>query len=221
MATLFIAICPLCGSEFQAQDEWIGGIGECPGCHKDITIEKPNDKPSHKSLRIPGIPVKKFTRTISSIKLPTGDAIKQTRNACNENPRGLTPIIEIRAYLISALIISATYIIRMVHYFVDEKNDLSDSDIEFVFFIAAIIILLSVLSLFTTKTYEIAIQVWCYIITLVCFTLYHCFAFIFVGWLLNIITRTQLHYLIIILVETLLTAFLILKYLGNSTADDK
>ena len=35
----FNSKCPLCGGGFQAEDEWIGQVGECPKCGKDITIQ--------------------------------------------------------------------------------------------------------------------------------------------------------------------------------------
>ncbi|MFZ2653722.1 MAG: DUF4190 domain-containing protein [Victivallales bacterium] len=38
MAT-FEAKCPLCGAGFQAEEEWIGQNGECPGCGRKIKIQ--------------------------------------------------------------------------------------------------------------------------------------------------------------------------------------
>jgi flagellar basal body-associated protein FliL len=40
MAT-FESKCPLCGTGFQAEDEWIGQTGECPSCGKEIKIQAP------------------------------------------------------------------------------------------------------------------------------------------------------------------------------------
>lgn len=38
MAT-FEAKCPECQKEFQAEEDWVGQIGECPSCGKEITIQ--------------------------------------------------------------------------------------------------------------------------------------------------------------------------------------
>ncbi len=40
MAT-FEAKCPHCNAAFEAEEEWVGQIGECPGCNKEITVKKP------------------------------------------------------------------------------------------------------------------------------------------------------------------------------------
>jgi DNA-directed RNA polymerase subunit M/transcription elongation factor TFIIS len=37
----FESKCPHCNAVFEAEEEWVGQIGECPGCNKEITIEKP------------------------------------------------------------------------------------------------------------------------------------------------------------------------------------
>ena len=41
---MFEAKCPFCGAGFQAENEWIGQIGECPSCGKEITIQAPERK---------------------------------------------------------------------------------------------------------------------------------------------------------------------------------
>ena len=40
MAT-FETKCPLCKQEFQAEEEWLGQVGECPSCGKEIKIQAP------------------------------------------------------------------------------------------------------------------------------------------------------------------------------------
>jgi len=37
----FESKCPLCNAVFQAEAEWVGQIGECPGCGKEIKVEMP------------------------------------------------------------------------------------------------------------------------------------------------------------------------------------
>ena len=39
MAT-FEAKCPHCNAVFQAEEEWIGQVGECPECSKEFTVKK-------------------------------------------------------------------------------------------------------------------------------------------------------------------------------------
>jgi prepilin-type processing-associated H-X9-DG protein len=48
----FEAKCPLCGAEFQSEDEWIGQVGECPSCGKEIPIQSAQPSPEQQTKKL-------------------------------------------------------------------------------------------------------------------------------------------------------------------------
>lgn len=225
---IFNAKCPLCGSDYQAQEEWIGGIGECPECHKDIKIEKPNIEPSHKSLKIPVNTFVKHSKTMPGIKFPKEDnplirsplPMLPTKEHCIENQQGnsstgsLNSTTNIRGFAIMILIVSAQIIIQYVSI-MKSKKGFTDGDIDFAFILIGIAVLLSFLSLLSNATLEIAKIIWMTLLWIAVGIAYHSFAIIFLGMILNAVFSTEVHYVIVVLVETVFTILLILKYLGK------
>ena len=51
MATLE-SKCPLCRAAFQAEQEWIGQVGECPSCGKEIKIQAPQANSNQEQSKI-------------------------------------------------------------------------------------------------------------------------------------------------------------------------
>ena len=50
---IFEAKCPLCGASSEAEEEWIGQIGECPSCGKAIEIQRESVAPKTTQLTFP------------------------------------------------------------------------------------------------------------------------------------------------------------------------